>query len=117
MVKAYNWLAVHSLVASLLAVLLVAVPGYLRIEQMFSCAQTYAEKSYVSTTTVREIAQRRDDAEDQVWDAASRVFTQQAGQDDYAALQDAIIERDRLSDELAKAREDNPIPDPPESFC
>lgn len=115
--KAYRWLNQHPFLTVLIIVVLVAGPGYYRLESIARCGQQYAVEDSEAATARGAATERRDHAEDEAWDAVRAILSQEADQADFDRLRVAVRERDRLSDELKEEREDNPIPDPPSTFC
>lgn len=120
----YRWLNGHPFVAALIMIVAVAAPGYLALQRqaddiaaIAQCGQDYTEATNAAAKPIREAAKKLDAADDVVWQAVSRIFTQRASQADYDALRRAVRERNRLSDRLARARAEHPIPPPPETFC
>lgn len=114
---AYRWLNRHPFLTCLIIVVLVAGPGYLRLESIARCGQDYVQKSNSASTPVRAASASLDAADDRVWQAVNAVLTQQADKADYDELRSAVAARAQLSDELAQARERHPFPDPPSTFC
>lgn len=112
-----RWAKRHPIMVNLIIVMFVFSVGFWRVEHLYSCAQDYAEATTAANKPIREAAARVDAADDRAWSAIDELLRQQGDPADIRELKRAVNRRDTLTEELQQAREENPVPEPPGTFC
>jgi hypothetical protein len=95
-------------------------------QRLFDCFDKYAERTSASSKAVREATADRDEAtlaRDEAFSALFAFIVSDPAEDDprglelFTALSTANANLTRAQGELVKARQLNPVPAPPSSFC
>lgn len=107
----------NPILTNLIIVMIVFSVGFWRVEHLYQCAQDYAEATTEANRPVREAAAQLEEADNAGWAAIDRVLSGQGDEADIDQLRRAAHHRRQLADELAKTRKENPVPEPPGTFC
>jgi hypothetical protein len=112
----FRWLRDRPLFAALLMLVVVAVPGFLRVEgvarqqaELITCVQAWGDASVARTALLGGLAQARADALDELVRAVAEQDEQQ-----FAAALAAYL---AASDEYRTALAEHPVPEPPSLRC
>jgi hypothetical protein len=112
----FRWLRDRPLFAALLMLVVVAVPGFVRVEsvarqqsEIITCVQAWGDASVARTALLGGLAQARADALDELVRAVAKQDEQE-----FAAALAAYL---AASDEYRTALAEHPVPEPPSLRC
>jgi hypothetical protein len=113
-----TWLSRHPYVLSLLLLTIVAVPGYLRMEQInaktdhtVECVQDWADRTAERSAALSRVAQARTSALDELL----RTVYFNPGNAELALMR--LADYVQASNEYVEAARENPVPPSPELTC
>jgi hypothetical protein len=123
-----KWLAgqsrEHPIMATLVTVLIVAVPGYVvtqdqqaDTEALVACNRAYAESLNAALAPRLNAVAELDRADARVWAAVDVVLSQEANPADYARLGRVVDHRRKVWHLLQLERAKHPLPETPAEFC